>query len=166
MKKIYLIGFMGSGKSFVGSRLAAILNANYVDTDAMVEKKHKKTIPAIFARDGEETFRSYESDALENVPDENCVISTGGGIVKSSRNLEHMAQTGFIVYLATSFDVIDDRLKFDVSRPLWNENKPKQKQLYKTREVLYLSCAQLIVQTDNKSVDAVALEIKSYIESQ
>lgn len=166
MKKVYLIGFMGSGKSLVGSRLAAILNVTYVDTDKMVEKNLKQSIPTIFAQEGEAVFRSYESAALESVPDQSCVVSTGGGIVKSKQNIDYMRQTGFIVYLATSFDVIDDRLKSDVSRPLWNENKAKQKQLYKTREGLYLSCGQLTVQTDHKSADAVALEIKSYIASQ
>lgn len=165
MKSIYLIGFMGSGKSFVGSRLAALLNVEYIDTDAMVEKKNKKSIPAIFSDDGEETFRSYESDILKSVFNKKCVISTGGGIVKNKKNIDYMVKTGFIVYLDTSFDVIDDRLKLDASRPLWNQDKIKLRQLYETREMLYRSCAMLTVRTDNKSGDEIAAEIKSHIAS-
>lgn len=166
MKKIYLIGFMGSGKSSVGNRLGALLNVDYIDTDTEVEKKYKKAIPAIFTEQGEDAFRSYESDALKNVPNHRCVISTGGGIVKNKSNIDYMMQTGLIVYLATSFHAIDDRLRLDVSRPLWNQNKKNQKQLYETREKLYHSCAKLVVHTDNKSIDGLALEIKSYLESQ
>lgn len=166
MKNIYLIGFMGSGKSHVGSRLGLLLHVDYIDTDTLVETKYKKAIPDIFSIEGEDAFRSYESDTLRNIPKENCIISTGGGIVKDKRNIDFMEETGLIVYLDTSFDVIDDRLRLDDSRPLWNQNKVKQKQLYRTREALYLSCAKLTISTDNKSVEAVALEIKSYIESE
>lgn len=165
MKNIYIIGFMGSGKSSVGQKISERWNYHFTDTDTIIEKKYNKTIPAIFSQEGEGKFRTYESDALRSVPNENCVISTGGGIVVNKKNIESMAQTGLIVFLDTSFNVIDARLRSDVSRPLWNQNRTKQKQLYKVRETIYRSCAQLTVNTDYKTMDEVASEILGSIQS-
>ncbi|WP_404452998.1 shikimate kinase [Virgibacillus necropolis] len=166
MKNIYLIGFMGSGKSSVGRCLSVTLNCNYVDTDAAVEAKYNKTIATIFSEEGESAFRSYESVELREIPYNNCVVSTGGGIIKNHNNVEQMKDTGIIVYLATSFEKIDNRLKTDLSRPLWNQNKQKQKQLFEERLDLYRSCADITVLTDDKSLDDIVAEVRSYIVSE
>ncbi|WP_161493848.1 shikimate kinase [Virgibacillus necropolis] len=163
MKNIYLIGFMGSGKSSVGKSLCILLDCDYVDTDTVVEEKNNKTIVDIFASEGENAFRIYESKVLREVPFENCVVSTGGGIIENEKNVEQMKNTGIIVYLETSFSKIDERLKMDLSRPLWNQNKQKKKELFEKRIDLYRSCANVTVKTDDKSYHDVAAEVVSYI---
>ncbi|ASK63209.1 shikimate kinase [Virgibacillus phasianinus] len=166
MKNIFLIGFMGSGKSSVGKQLSEGLNCDYIDTDTIIETTHNKTIPEIFAREGEASFRKYESNALHNIPTENCVVSTGGGIVERSSNIDQMVETGIIVYLETDFRTIDKRLQFDTSRPLWRKNKDEKKQLYDRRIHLYQSCAAITVSTDNKLIDDLVFQITSQVANE
>lgn len=162
MKNIYLIGFMGSGKSSVGRCLSQSLNCDYIDTDCVVEEKNNKIIADIFSQEGEGAFRTYESNVLNEIPNENCIVSTGGGIVMNNANIKQMNHNGIVVYLETSFATIDERLKTDLSRPLWNQNKQKQKQLFEKRSELYRNCADVTVKTDDKIIDTIAMEVRSH----
>ena len=84
-----LIGFMGTGKSTIASRLAENLGFNLIDTDALIEKKASKSIKEIFSDDGESEFRRLESQILEGLNGkERMVIATGGGIVKNQKNVD------------------------------------------------------------------------------
>lgn len=162
MKTIYLIGFMGSGKSTIGSRLSTLLNKAYIDTDIYIENKYKQQITKIFHEKGEDVFRAYESDALNELP--NGIVSTGGGIVERSININIMKASGIIVYLHTSFNEITNRLKHDQTRPLWKTNLASKKALFERRTELYENCADIVINTDNKLVNDIVNEIKLLIK--
>jgi len=100
VKIIYLIGFMGSGKSTTGRELASALGCSFIDLDKKIEEKAGKSISDIFSHDGEDVFRKTESDVLKNLQlTEPTVVSTGGGAPCHSDNMEFMAATGITVYL-------------------------------------------------------------------
>ncbi|WP_077326946.1 shikimate kinase [Virgibacillus siamensis] len=156
---IYLIGFMGSGKSTVGKILSNLMGSGYVDTDALIEEKYGP-IPKIFSTYGENTFRSYETSVLKEVPNGAAVISTGGGIVERDENISFMKDNGVIVYLHTSFEQIQARLHNDTGRPLWNRDIQEKKNLFQKRIEIYRDCAGITITTDDKEPIMIAEEIK------
>lgn len=98
--KIFLIGFMGSGKSTTGKNLASFLKWSFIDLDERIEKLAGLTIPEIFSDKGEHCFRQIESEALLNMANESkTVISTGGGTPCFEANLDFMLDNGLTVYL-------------------------------------------------------------------
>ncbi len=119
-QKIYLIGFMGSGKTSTGKRLSSLLGWELIDLDKYVERVAGKSIPEIFAGEGEESFRKRETEALRALETKkNCVISTGGGTPCSNNNIDYMLSTGFVVYLKLNPGQLKSRLENGkIERPL------------------------------------------------
>lgn len=118
--RIYLVGFMGSGKTTVGSRLAERLGVPFVDLDTEIERTSGLTVRALFDEFGEAAFRERESVFLEGteaIPD--AVISTGGGSFVSDRNRRTIARLGTPVHLDVSFEVIRGRVAGKLDRPLF-----------------------------------------------
>ncbi|MBK9638834.1 MAG: shikimate kinase, partial [Bacteroidetes bacterium] len=110
-KKIFLIGFMGAGKSSVGKKLAQSLHYRFVDLDVLIEKQQKKSIPGIFEKEGEDGFRKIEQQALHNLKDEsNIVVATGGGCPTFEKNMEWMNAHGKTIYLNCSIGVLFHRI--------------------------------------------------------
>jgi shikimate kinase len=108
---IYIVGFMGSGKSTAGKKLAASMGWNFVDLDRKIEEKAGKTIPQIFSQDGEDHFRKIESDVLRSMESlAETIISTGGGTPCHGNNLDFMLATGLTVYLKMNPAQLADRL--------------------------------------------------------
>lgn len=99
--RIYIIGYMGAGKSTVGKRLANRLDVPFVDLDDAFESKYRYSIPRFFEHFGEERFREFEHQCLKEITDEHntAVISTGGGTACYHNNLELMKENGTTVYL-------------------------------------------------------------------
>src|SRR5688500_7926474 len=98
--KVFLIGFMGSGKSTVGKKLAQKMTLDFIDLDAYIEKQRQKTISYFFENFGEEKFREIERDALaELLEKDNVVISTGGGTPCFFDNMEKIKKNGISVYI-------------------------------------------------------------------
>lgn len=157
MKTIYLIGFMGSGKSTIGRLLAEKLQTSFMDTDHYIEEKYG-LISNIFKNEGEKTFRSYEEDALKSTK-EYDVVATGGGIVETASNFETMKNNGVIIYLQTSFQEIHQRLKDDQNRPLWSKGLEENKKLYKARISKYEKFCDWKIITDHKASEEVMKEI-------
>ncbi len=118
--RIYLIGYMGSGKSTVGKELAQTLNLQFIDLDSYIEERNFKTIPEIFASEGEDGFRKAEQKALHEVSEfENIVIATGGGAPCFFDNMDHIKKTGTSLYLEGSPRILAERLmNSKTERPL------------------------------------------------
>lgn len=118
--KIFLIGFMGSGKSTTGKKLASMLNWSFIDLDRRIEEVAGIKIPEIFSEKGESFFRSIESQTLRNLASEmQTVISTGGGTPCFDDNMDFMLGTGLTVYLRATPEHLKDRLvKSSKARPL------------------------------------------------
>jgi shikimate kinase len=118
--RIYLVGFMGCGKSTMGRKLAKLLSLNFIDLDKYIEERCFKTIPAIFDEEGEKGFREKERHSLMEVSQfEDVVIGTGGGTPCFFDNMEVMKISGITVYLAPDTETLAHRiLKSKHERPL------------------------------------------------
>jgi len=110
-KIVYLLGFMGSGKSTAGKKLASLLGWSFIDIDTRIEEYAGKTIPEIFSHDGEEYFRKLESKILKSLKSQtNSIISTGGGTPCFGDNMDHMVETGLTIYLKLKPEQLKSRL--------------------------------------------------------
>lgn len=108
---IYIIGFMGSGKTTAGKKLASYLGWSFIDLDMKIEEHTGKTIPEIFSDSGEEYFRNIESGLLKSLDyQSNTVISTGGGTPCYSDNMDYMLNTGLTLYLKLTPGQLKSRL--------------------------------------------------------
>ena len=125
---IYLIGFMGSGKSHAGKRIATLLHWKFIDTDRLIEKKEGMTVTEIFASRGEEYFRSMEAEILREVAAKNrTVIACGGGTPCYNENLALMKSTGVTVWLKISPESLASRLMLSrTDRPLLHDAGPSE----------------------------------------
>ena len=117
---IFLIGFMGSGKSTFGRKLGKTLGYAFIDLDTYIEENAGKLIPQIFTEDGEEFFRHLETEAIEALSDQvHCVIATGGGAPCFNDNISKMNTVGRTVYLELSPKKLVERLILDpTERPV------------------------------------------------
>lgn len=158
-KNIYLIGFMGSGKSTVAKRLAELERSPFIDLDDYIVNKQKLTIPEIFESKGEKVFRQMEFDALNDCRGLGAVVATGGGIVEGTSNIKLMEVTGRIVYLKASFATIYERIKDDQNRPLTKEGFDGLQERY-LRRLAHYEKGQIIIETDTKMVETIVKEIQ------
>ena len=159
MKRIYLIGMPGSGKSTVGRLLAKQLNYQFIDLDGMIEKDALMFIDEIFEKYGEAKFRELETESLKKLPDVDLVISCGGGIVTKKENKALM--TGLKIYLDTEIEIIRERLKEDYIRPLLQ--KKSLDTLYQERYIKYLDFSDLMISNDHsadKTVEMIMEHLK------
>ncbi len=116
---IVLVGFMGTGKTSIGRRLATQLRMRYVDTDDVIEQDNRRRISDIFAEDGEATFRQLESKAVRKVSKRhNHVIATGGGVVLKAANMENLKRNGVVFCLTATTEEIYRRVGHQTHRPL------------------------------------------------
>ncbi len=160
---IILIGFMGSGKTSVGERLAQNLSYRFQDTDRLLEQQERDTINHIFAVHGEEYFRNKETGLLQELRPklEHVVLSTGGGLPLREQNATLLKEMGFVVYLKASKETTLKRLAGDNTRPLLQgddvENRIESMLNYRTP--LYEKVAHKIIVTDHKSINEIATAI-------
>ena len=170
-KKIFLTGFMGSGKSKIGNILADRLNIKFVDTDDYIELKSSKTIAQIFEEFGENKFRIIESEiVLELLQNkESSVISLGGGSLVKKQNLDLVEKMGLLIYIKSGLEEIWERTKNKTKRPLLLINcklpskvefMEKSKILMEERRSGY-NRAKIIIDRDGKEAEDVVGEIIS-----
>src|SRR5690606_18125908 len=165
---VFLVGPMGVGKSTIGRLLAAELNLSFCDSDRAIEERTGADIPWIFDMEGEAGFRERETTVLtELAAESNLVIATGGGIVMRPQNCQIMKDAGHVCYLTASIEQLVERTARDKKRPLLQVDNPRQKiiELLATRDPLYLSVADFVVNTDRRSPKSVAQEIASLVHS-
>lgn len=155
MENIILIGMPGCGKTTVGKLIAQHTQRKFVDADAEVEALAKKSIPRIFAEDGEDIFRSYETKVLSNLGRQSgLVIATGGGCVTRKENYEHLHQNGCLIWLQRDIQALATN-----GRPLSSAGKLEA--MYRIRKPLYESFADY--QAENLSPEQTADEIVNII---
>lgn len=160
-KNIYLVGFMGTGKTAVGKELAKKKKWQFVDLDDLIELKEKRTIADIFAKEGEPYFRRIEKLVLREVAKEKkFVVACGGGIVIDKDNIKVMKDTGIIICLTTTPEAILKRTAGYAHRPLLNVSDPKKQieLLLKLRSPYYAQ-ADKTIDTSKISVKEVADKI-------
>ena len=159
-QNVILTGFMGTGKSIIGRRLATRLDLQFVDTDALIVQQNGRSIPQIFAEDGEDAFRQLERDVAQELS-ERCgmLIATGGRLLLDEVNAEVLGRNGRIFCLTASPQTIYNRVKYDKERPLLNVPDPQAKiqQLLEERAAGYGRFPQ--INTDGKTIEAIVEEI-------
>jgi len=156
MKKVYLIGYMGCGKSAIGKRLSFSTRLPFYDMDTEIEKRLGMTIPEIFEKYGEAYFREKETEFLRSFRNENCIIATGGGVAMKRENRELMRSTGLVFYLNAPFRDIWRRISTDRNRPIVQRSTRNElEQLYNERLPHYLKAAHFKVETENRTLRQV-----------
>jgi len=166
MQRIFLIGFMGAGKTTIGKELASLMKLSFVDLDLFIENRHHKTIREIFEEKGEDAFREMEQKALYEVAEfEDVVISTGGGTPCFYQNMLFMNEKGTTVYLKVSIDELIKRISLNKSaRPVlkdYSDNKLKLfvEEIIAKRSPAYEQ-AQIIFHSENQDILALCKQLE------
>lgn len=157
---------MGTGKTAVGKRLAAILNKDFYDTDQEIETVTGMTISQLFNRHGEVRFRSEENLAIQRLLEkENCIIATGGGIILNQANINLLAKNGIVICLTARPEIIYERVKRRNNRPLLKKGNLYETivQLMQDREELY-QCADFYIDTSNLDFHEIIEKIIAFLE--
>lgn len=159
-RHIYIVGFMGSGKSTIGPVLAGRMNRPFYDLDDLIEERQERTISEIFGSQGEEHFRKLESNTLmQTQPSEPCVMALGGGAFVSEVNRDYISKHGISVWLKIPLKLARGRCRDSQHRPL--ARSPKQwESLFRRREMIY-QLADIQVKVEGKSPQQICSEIHS-----
>lgn len=158
---LYLVGFMGTGKSTVGRAVAHKLGFNLIDSDLEIERLQGRTINDIFAQDGEAAFRALERDFVESGHAlERTVVACGGGLVVQPGMLENLKSRGVVVCLHASIETILERTGRHRTRPLLAVDDPEQRvrTLYTQREPIYNRCGTVIL-TDARPLHDITAHV-------
>ncbi len=161
-KNIFLIGFMGTGKSTIAKVLANSSHMSLVEMDDRLVEEAGMSINEIFETFGEEHFRAMETKLIQTIGEEgNSVVSCGGGVPMREENVAAMRASGRVVYLKTSPEVIYSRVKDSTNRPLLNGNMNVEyiSDLMERRRPKYEAAADITIETDGKSRDEICKEI-------
>ena len=161
---IVLIGFMGAGKSTISDYLSTMFDMKLVEMDQEIVEREEMSIPDIFATYGEEYFRNLETNLLKELQEgENCIISCGGGVAMREQNVVEMKKNGRVVLLTASPETIYERVKDSNDRPILNGNKnvPFITDMMEKRREKYEAAADVVIQTDNKSILEISEELIS-----
>ncbi|UFH63664.1 shikimate kinase [Clostridium cadaveris] len=160
-KNIVLIGMPGCGKSTIGKILADKLNYKYIDSDNFIEKKSGRSIEELFDI-GEDYFRKIESQIIkEACHEERSVISTGGGVIKNSNNVELLKENGIVIFIDRPIENIVSDINIS-QRPLLKEDAIRLYDLYKERYDLYKKSCHVKIINDS-SIEKVIDDIKNYV---
>lgn len=165
MSHIFLVGFMGAGKSTVGRLLARRLGLPFADLDEMVEAAVGSTVAQIWAESGEEAFRAAESEAIASLAGQGpSVIACGGGVVLADENRAELKSLGRVVYLTVSADEALARVGGADTRPLLaGSGAALAWRLMAARESVYLAVADAVVATTGRSPEQVAGDVAAAI---
>jgi len=162
--KIYLVGFMGSGKSTAARALAKRLDWKVEDIDALVERAERRDIPAIFRESGEAFFRAREREALITLlPERGVVVASGGGTFADAANRELMLRDGAVIWLDAPLSTVLQRVPSDGRRPL-AADRLGMEQLYNQRLATYRQ-AHLRVDAGRGSVEELVDHILEWVET-
>jgi shikimate kinase len=154
---LYLVGFMGTGKTTVGRIVAQRLGYAPLDSDHEIERLRGKPVARIFAEEGEAVFRSLERDFIERGhPPARTVVACGGGLVTSPGLLERLQEKGVVICLQASIETILARTAGHAHRPLLNVENPEARlrELYEQREPVYRRAGTIIL-TDARPLDDI-----------
>lgn len=159
---LYLNGFMGVGKSAVAKRLGAILAMEAVDMDTVIAKRQGMSISDIFSAYGEEYFRDQETELLFELKQSgNMIVSCGGGTALREENVCHMKNGGAVILLTAKPETVYKRVRYSTGRPVLEAKNRLEfiAGLMEKRKKKYEAAADLVVQTDDKTVVQVCEEL-------
>ena len=156
---LFFVGFLGAGKSTLARNLGRMFNRRYVDTDRLVERERGLTVADIFEEDGEERFRELETEALEGLRARtSLLVSCGGGVVETPRNIELIHEMGYCVYLDGDLDDSLRQMRRSDTRPDF-ESPEHAAELLEHRRPLYAEAADLTVDIRGKDFTEVSYSV-------
>lgn len=166
---IFLVGYMGAGKSTIGKKLAKVLGYRFIDTDKALEKHFKRKMSDIFKDLGEAVFRQEEERLIEKLAYKyNYIVSTGGGTLTRTETFYTAQRAGFLIYLRAPVEVLYERTIFSQKdRPLINmpDSEERFKKRFTVREPYYIR-ADYTVDTADVPSDSVVQELVKWIREQ
>lgn len=158
---LYLVGFMGTGKSTVGRAVAKQLGFQFLDSDHEIERTQGKAVSRIFAEDGEPRFRALEREFIQSGhPADRCIIACGGGLVVPDGMLELLRRRGVVICMHAPIETILQRTMHANHRPLLQVENPEQRlrDLYAQREAIYRRTGTLVL-TDSRPLREIAAHV-------
>jgi shikimate kinase len=166
MKGIVLIGFMGTGKTVVGKRLAERLQMKFRDVDALIEERLGSSIGHIFRKYGEPYFRKIEREIVAHISNHHgLVVATGGGVVLDPENVVNLRKIGSMIHLSARPDVILDRVKGERHRPLLEtQDREGQIAVLQARRGPFYAVADLEIDTSELNIEGVVERILAYLQ--
>jgi len=165
-RRVFLIGFMGAGKTSAGKMLARRLNWKFFDLDELIEQREQASIAAIFSRAGESGFRQIESAVLRQLLEteqQDSIIALGGGTFVQSHNRDLLAQAGAItVLLDAPVEELARRCEAEAGRRPLAQDRKKFNELFAGRREAY-DMARFRIQTAGKSLESVVAEVEKLL---
>ncbi|MCI5649591.1 MAG: shikimate kinase [Fusicatenibacter sp.] len=162
-RNIILIGMPGVGKSSIGVILAKTLGYEFVDTDLVIQKREKRLLREIIAQEGDERFLEIENEVNAGLEADRCVIAPGGSVIYGKEAMEHFQEIGTIVYLKLSYEALKKRLGNLRGRGVVLKEGQTLKDLYEERIRLYEQYADIVVDEENKDIEATLQAIRDAI---
>lgn len=163
-KNIVLIGMPGAGKSTSGVILAKVLNYDFLDSDLVIQHQTGKLLKEIIAEKGIDGFNAVENEINSQIDVENTVIATGGSVIFGADAMAHFKESGIVVYLRISYDLLDERLGDLDERGVVHKEGQTLRDIYNERTALYEKYADITVDLDGKdvagTVDAVVAQLE------
>jgi shikimate kinase len=159
MATLWLVGMMGAGKSTVGPLVAGRLRRPFVDLDEVIAARAGRSIPAVFAEEGEAGFRLREAAALAAAAGTEAVVACGGGIVVDQANVARLRESGLVAWLAAPAAVLAGRVRDGAGRPLAGEGGREVAARLAAREAAYAAAAHCRVETAGRTPEEVAEEV-------
>jgi len=157
VKRIVFTGFRGTGKTEVGRIVAEKLDLPFIDTDSRIEEATGRSIPDIFHENGEERFRAVERQVIADLPAQDIVIGTGGGVVTDPVNMEHLRKESILILLRADIDTIEARLKRKPRPPLTNlPLREEIAEMMDRRRQHYYAAADMCIDTSETTPAAAA----------
>ena len=158
---LYLVGFMGVGKTALGRRVAKELDYQFFDSDKSIEKTCGRSISEIFKNEGEASFRRYELEFIETGhPTSRCVVSCGGGLVIQDGMKEQLKNRGVVICLFASLQTVIERISRNNDRPLIDlgNREARIRELFAERESIYMQSG-VCISTEGRTIAEVVRHI-------
>ena len=154
---LYLVGFMGTGKTTVARAIAHRLGVKFLDVDAEIERKQGMPVARIFSEQGEPAFRVMEREFIETGhPAQGCIVACGGGLVVQPGMLGMLLSKGVVICLHATLETALNRTRFSKARPLLQVDDPlaRMREIYAVREPIYRK-AGTVLMTDNRTLPSI-----------